>query len=89
MCWAKGRWDDPRRTRLSPTTVDSFAQRAKSGQTDSAVPPWIRTLLGDVSVNEIALVAVVFALILLFTWAPRIGEAIGGFLGGDDRDDPS
>jgi hypothetical protein len=62
----------------------------------------MRALFGDVTVRELVLVAVVFGLILLFSWAPRIGEAIGGMgetarrLDGgpreraesDERDDP-
>lgn len=44
-----------------------------------------RDWLGDVSPNELALVAVIFAAVLLYSWAPRIGAAVGGlFEGGDE-----
>ena len=42
------------------------------------MPDWLRALLGDVTAQELALVGVVFTLILLFSWAPRIGEAHSG-----------
>lgn len=37
----------------------------------------LRSALGEASPNEIALVGLFFLLILGFTWAPRIGEAVG------------
>ena len=38
----------------------------------------LRSVLGEASTNELALVGLFFLLILGFNWAPRIGEAIGG-----------
>jgi hypothetical protein len=72
-----------------------FAGSAKNRQTP-AVPDWMRALFGDVTGDELVLVGVIVALILAFSWAPRIGEAIGGLFDErderddrDDRDDPS
>jgi hypothetical protein len=45
---------------------------------------FVRSLLGDVSANELVLVAVIFATVLLFSWAPRIGAAVGGLFDSDD-----
>jgi hypothetical protein len=50
------------------------------------VPEWVRALLGDVTTGEVALVGVIFGVIVLFSWAPRIGEAIGGLFDRNDRD---
>jgi len=38
----------------------------------------LHTLFGEVSHSEAAVIALFFAAILMFAWAPRIGEAIGG-----------
>ncbi|MBI4705026.1 MAG: hypothetical protein HY744_28300 [Deltaproteobacteria bacterium] len=43
-----------------------------------------RSLLGEVTGGEIALVVAVFALVLLYFRAPQIGEAIGGLFERDD-----
>jgi hypothetical protein len=43
-----------------------------------AVLEFVRSVFGEASWNEVALVGVFFACVLFFGWAPRIGEAIGG-----------
>ncbi len=40
---------------------------------------FVRTLFGAVTGNELLLVGLFFACVLLFSGAPRIGEAIGGW----------
>lgn len=37
----------------------------------------LNTFFGDVSNSEAAVIALFFAAVLLYSWAPRIGEAIG------------
>lgn len=45
---------------------------------------FIRIVLGEVSSSELALVALFFVCILLFSWAPRMGEIVGGLFDDDD-----
>ena len=47
---------------------------------------FVRTVLGEATWDEVALVAVFFLIILFYTWAPKIGEAVGGALGSDDSE---
>ena len=47
---------------------------------------WLQSILGSVTVSEIALVGLLFGSILLFSWAPRLGEAVGGWF--DDPQQP-
>ena len=42
--------------------------------------------MGNVTGGELALVGVLFASIILFSWAPKIGESVGGWLDSDDED---
>jgi hypothetical protein len=48
---------------------------------------YVRTLvgglIGEATTNELVLVAVIFVIIRLFTWAPALGERIGGFFEDD------
>lgn len=44
----------------------------------------VRTFLGSASASEFALAALFFLCIVSFTWAPRIGESIGGLLETQD-----
>jgi hypothetical protein len=46
---------------------------------------FVRSLLGDLTFNELALVVLIFASVLLFSWAPRIGEAVGAAFDADDE----
>lgn len=48
---------------------------------------FIRSILGEVTVNELTLVALLFAAILLFSWAPKLGEAVGGVFDDDEPPD--
>ncbi len=48
------------------------------------MPEWLHSILGNVTGGELALVGVLFLSIMLFTWAPRIGETLGGWLDSDD-----
>jgi hypothetical protein len=45
-------------------------------------------LFGEVTPSELVLVAVLFAAILLFSWAPRLGEAVGGLFDDEDEREP-
>jgi hypothetical protein len=45
---------------------------------------WLRAILGDVTAGEAGLVAVLFTLIMLFSWAPRIGQTVGGWFDGEE-----
>ena len=47
---------------------------------------YVRTLLGEVTMDEVALAAVLVVCVLGFSWAPRIGEALGGLF-EQDRDE--
>jgi hypothetical protein len=47
---------------------------------------WIQQVLGNVTRGELALVAVLSITILMFSWAPKIGEALGGLADPDDED---
>jgi hypothetical protein len=38
---------------------------------------YVSTLLGEVTANELALVAIIFFCVLAYTWAPKAGELIG------------
>lgn len=44
---------------------------------------FVRTLFGAVTMNELLLVGLIFTCVLLFSGAPRIGEAIGGWFERD------
>ena len=44
----------------------------------------VRSALGDISSDEAILVAILFIAILGFSWAPRIGGALGSLF---DRDE--
>ncbi len=46
---------------------------------------WLHAMMGDVTAGEAGLVAVLFTLIMLFSWAPRIGQAVGSWFDGDDE----
>ncbi len=48
----------------------------------------LRTVLGEATTNEIALVGLFFVLVLGFTWAPRIGDALGGWFEDPDPVEP-
>jgi hypothetical protein len=50
------------------------------------VVQWIRQLLGNVTGGELGLVGILFGAIVLFSWSPRIGEALGGLVDSDDED---
>ena len=43
-----------------------------------------RYVLGEATMTEVALSGVFFGVILLFTWAPLLGEAVGAMFEGDD-----
>ena len=45
----------------------------------------VRSLLGDASPNELALAGLIFAAVILYSWAPRIGEAVGALFESDDE----
>ena len=45
----------------------------------------VRAILGEATTNEVLLVALFFVCVMLFSWAPRIGEAVGGLF---DQDEP-
>ncbi len=44
----------------------------------------VRSIFGEATVDEVALTGVLFVVILLFSWAPQLGEAIGNLFEGDD-----
>lgn len=44
----------------------------------------VRSVFGEATPDELALTGVLFVAILLFSWAPQIGETIGGMFEGDD-----
>ena len=46
----------------------------------------LRTFLGEATFDEVALAALFFLCIVSFTWAPRLGEAIGGLFETPDDD---
>ena len=48
----------------------------------------VRTALGETTRDEVLLVALFFVCVLLFGWAPRIGEALGGLFEPSDREPP-
>jgi hypothetical protein len=52
-----------------------------------AVSETLRTIFGQASPTELALVGLFFAMVLGFTWAPVLGEAIGGIFDDEDADD--
>jgi hypothetical protein len=43
------------------------------------VRDWVQQILGNATGSEMTLVAIVFAAILGFSWAPRIGATIGSW----------
>lgn len=47
----------------------------------------LRAVFGEITFLELALAACFFLFVRLYTWAPAIGEVIGGFLGGDGDGD--
>lgn len=47
----------------------------------------VRRFLGSATSDEVALAVIFFFCIVGFTWAPRIGEALGGLFEGPD-DEP-
>lgn len=48
---------------------------------------FLGSILGEASLTEIALVGLFFVLVLGFTWAPRLGEALGELFAGVEPDD--
>ena len=44
----------------------------------------MRAVFGQVTVNELILVAIIFACVLAYGWAPKAGEFIGGMFDQDD-----
>lgn len=44
----------------------------------------LTAVFGELSMNELMLVGVFFMCVAMFSWAPRIGEAIGGLFGKSD-----
>jgi len=46
---------------------------------------YVRMLLGDATPNELLLVVIFFFCIVSFTWAPRVGEALGGLFSTNDE----
>ncbi len=47
-----------------------------------------RTAFGEATTDEVVLVALFFVCVVLFSWAPRIGEAMGGLFEPSDREPP-
>lgn len=46
---------------------------------------WLQVLVGDFTAGELTLVVIVFGTIVAFSWAPRLGAALGGWMdGGSD-----
>ena len=45
----------------------------------------LHSTVGEATWAEVILVALLFVIILMFTWAPQIGEAAGGIFEGDDE----
>jgi hypothetical protein len=45
---------------------------------------WLRSLFGEVTRNEVILVAIIFLCIMAYSWAPRLGEAAAGLFEGDE-----
>jgi hypothetical protein len=44
---------------------------------------WLRATFGEITLEEFALAMCLFLFVRLYTWAPQLGEALGGFFGGD------
>jgi hypothetical protein len=46
---------------------------------------WLRSAFGEVTQNELILVAIIFLCIVAYTWAPRLGEAAAGLFESDEE----
>jgi len=56
----------------------------KRAKVAATVWDWLHAMMGDVTAGEAGLVAVLFTLIVLFSWAPRIGQALGSWLDSEE-----
>lgn len=45
----------------------------------------VRMIFGEATPNEVLLVVIFFFCIVSFTWAPRVGEALGGLFTSDEE----
>lgn len=50
-----------------------------------AVWDYIRAVFGEVTVNELVLVGIIYLAVVAYSWAPRIGEAVGGMFDQDEE----
>lgn len=46
---------------------------------------YIHAVFGEVNASELALVAIIYLAVVAYTWAPRIGEAVGGMFDQDEE----
>ncbi len=46
---------------------------------------FLRTVFGEVTVDELVIVGIIFFSVLAFGWAPKAGELVGGVFEQDEE----